>query len=160
MSEYTIHCPFCGSLVESSSDFCHNCGAVISESPKTGNYSTGYATTTPTNPTSGSSYSSSPSSPNQFGASYSEYQKSQTQKSQTIYKPRKSSSSDSSGTLALIFGILACVGVLPCIGSIIAIVVGSTAKKSGDSAGEAGFILGWLSMCLHLGAFILLFLLT
>lgn len=153
MSENTIHCPFCGSLVESGSEFCHNCGASLIESHKTGNYSTGYGTT-PASPTSNSSPTQS-----QFGEAYTDYQRSQTSHpTQTVYIPQKtqrSSSSSTAGLVALIFGILGCVGVLPCIGSCVAIVAGASARNDGDTAGKIGLILGWISTCMYIGAFII-----
>ncbi|MBK5112157.1 MAG: hypothetical protein KGD59_07710 [Candidatus Heimdallarchaeota archaeon] len=57
----------------------------------------------------------------------------------------------SMGTLSLIFGILGCVQILPCIGPIIALITGYSAKgTAGESNGRIGRILGWLMLCLPL----------
>lgn len=57
----------------------------------------------------------------------------------------------STGTISLIFGILGCIQVLPCIGPIIAIITGYSAKgTAGESNGRIGRILGWLMLCLPL----------
>ncbi|MBN1328385.1 MAG: hypothetical protein JXA54_02820 [Candidatus Heimdallarchaeota archaeon] len=54
----------------------------------------------------------------------------------------------SSGTLSLVFGIIGCVGILPCIGAILAIIFGSKAKgTAGESSGKIGRILGWIGIC-------------
>jgi len=55
----------------------------------------------------------------------------------------------SMGTLSLIFGILGCVQILPCIGPIIAIITGYSSKgTAGESNGRIGRILGWLTVCI------------
>ena len=55
----------------------------------------------------------------------------------------------STGTLSLIFGILGCLQILPCIGPIIAIITGYSSKgTAGESNGRIGRILGWLSVCI------------
>jgi thiol:disulfide interchange protein len=55
----------------------------------------------------------------------------------------------STGTLSLIFGILGCLQILPCIGPIIAIITGYSAKgTAGESNGRIGRILGWLAVCI------------
>jgi hypothetical protein len=48
---------------------------------------------------------------------------------------------------SLVLGILGLVGVLPCVGSILAIVLGA-GEESG--AGNAGRILGWIGLVLNL----------
>ncbi len=51
------------------------------------------------------------------------------------------------GTVALIFGILGCIGILPCIGALIAVITGSMSKgTAGDGNGKIGRILGWLGI--------------
>jgi hypothetical protein len=56
--------------------------------------------------------------------------------------------------LSLVFGILAFFG-LPCIGSILAIVLG---KGERSGVGRAGYILGWVSAGLAvLGLIVVLF---
>ena len=59
-----------------------------------------------------------------------------------------SSSDTSTGTISLIFGILGCLQILPCIGPIIAIITGYSSKgTAGASNGRIGRILGWLAVC-------------
>lgn len=55
-----------------------------------------------------------------------------------------SNQTSTKAVLSLVFGILAIAGGCPCIGGVIAIVLGS-GEKSG--VGRAGWILGWI----HLG---------
>ncbi len=148
MSENAIHCPFCGSLVESGSEFCHSCGASLDESHKTENYGTGYGT--PATQTSGGS-SASGTAPTQYAPPQQGQTFTQYPRTQTVYRPpsqhKQFRSNSSSGAIALVFAILACVGVLPCIGSIIAIAIGSSAKNDGDSIGSIAVGLGWFSVC-------------
>ncbi|MCK5184882.1 MAG: hypothetical protein KAQ95_11295, partial [Candidatus Heimdallarchaeota archaeon] len=63
-----------------------------------------------------------------------------------VYVPRKQD--DSQGTIALIFGILGCFYILPCIGGIIAISMGNNAK--GSSQGSIAVALGWISTCINI----------
>ena len=63
-----------------------------------------------------------------------------------------------SAVLSLVFGILGITGACPCIGSILAIVLGA-----GDRSGvaRAGVILGWITilfwvLCAGAGVFALL----
>lgn len=52
------------------------------------------------------------------------------------------------GLLALIFGILGCLNVVPCIGPIVALVTGYASKgTAGEANGRIGRILGWLAIC-------------
>lgn len=127
MSKRNDICPYCGSALEDGSEFCQNCGASLSVVEST---------------TSVRIISESQPSP-----SYTVVQP-QT----TTYVPGKQD--DSQGTIALIFGILACVGILPCIGGIIAISVGNNAK--GSSSGSIAVTLGWISICLQIVATIVL----
>lgn len=61
----------------------------------------------------------------------------------------------SAGTISLIFGILGCVNLLPCIGPIVAIIMGYSARgTAGESNGRIGRILGWIMLCLPLIALI------
>ena len=135
------HCPFCGSPNEVDNDFCSNCGASLTETPS---YDT--PATTPGYPTS-----SEPSQ--QYGGSYS--QQPGTYTTSTTYQQPRSSSSSSNGTIALILSILSCVGILPCIGAIIGLVLGTQAKKEGDSNGNIAVILGWLSICAYIAGILI-----
>ena len=60
-----------------------------------------------------------------------------------------SKSSDTTmGTVSIIFAILGCVQILPCIGPIVAIITGYMANgTAGESNGRIGRILGWLMVC-------------
>ena len=127
MSKREETCPYCGSAVEAGSEFCQNCGASLSVVESTSSVRI---------------ISESQPSP-----SYTVVQP-QT----TVYVPRKRD--DSQGTIALIFGILSCVGILPCIGGIIAISVGNNSK--GSSNGSLAVTLGWISICLQIVATIVL----
>lgn len=53
------------------------------------------------------------------------------------------------GTLALLFGILGCVNILPCLGPLLALIFGYSARgTAGESNGRIGRILGWLAICI------------
>ena len=57
----------------------------------------------------------------------------------------------SMGTISLILGILGCIGVVPCIGSIIAIICGYMANgTAGESNGKWGRRLGWFMVCVSI----------
>jgi hypothetical protein len=126
--------------VETGSEFCQNCGAsldvvestssvrIISESQPS------YQVVEPT-----SEWQTSQQS-------HTTHQPTYQQPTVVVVPPRRQDNSQ--GTLALVFGILACVGILPCIGSIIAIIVGNNAK--GTSSGSIGVTLGWISICINL----------
>jgi len=131
MSKNEEYCLFCGSAIESGSQFCHNCGAALSDVEKTQPVQP-----VQTTPSASSDYYQQPL------AQQGPYHQQPT----TVYVPRKRD--DSQGTIALIFGILACVGILPCIGGIIAISVGNNAK--GSSTGSIAVTLGWISICLNI----------
>ena len=64
-------------------------------------------------------------------------------------RPRNSSE----GTLALIFAILSCVGILPCLGSILAITLGQ--KAADTPTGTTAVILGWITFALYVIAIII-----
>ncbi|NHJ06105.1 MAG: hypothetical protein EAX90_14860 [Candidatus Heimdallarchaeota archaeon] len=67
--------------------------------------------------------------------------------------PEKSDTS--MGTISLIFGILGCVSVLPCIGPVVALITGYAARgTAGETNGRIGRILGWIMLCLPLIVFI------
>ena len=63
----------------------------------------------------------------------------------------------SMGTLSLIFGILGCVGILPCIGALIAVITGRSSRgTAGESNGRIGGILGWIGMCIYIIAAVMI----
>jgi hypothetical protein len=120
-------CNYCGSAVEADSEFCSNCGASLSVVEST----------------------SSVRIISESQPSYTVTQQSQTYQTAqptTVYVPQKRD--DSQGTIALIFGILACAGVLPCIGSIVAIIVGNQAKHSSNAS--LAVTLGWIGVCIQI----------
>ncbi|MBK5114572.1 MAG: zinc ribbon domain-containing protein [Candidatus Heimdallarchaeota archaeon] len=132
-------CPYCGSAVERGSEFCQNCGASLNIVE-----STSSVRIISESQPSQSWQISQQSQPSQQSGFY-------TQPQVTVVTPARKQD-DSQGTIALIFGILACVGILPCIGGIIAVIVGNNAK--GSSNGSTGVTLGWISICLNIVAII------
>ncbi|MBK5114109.1 MAG: zinc ribbon domain-containing protein, partial [Candidatus Heimdallarchaeota archaeon] len=99
MSQNVNHCPYCGSAIEGSSQFCQNCGASI----------TGGAAA----PSKPAQPAYSPPPPQESYGTTPAYE----QPAATVYTPK--SSDDNTGIISLIFGILSCVGILPCIGGIV-----------------------------------------
>lgn len=66
----------------------------------------------------------------------------------------------SMGTISLIFGILGCIGILPCLGSIIAIIAGFAGRGTTDeSNAKIGLILGWIGCCLYIGGIVVMLIL-
>ncbi|TET29747.1 MAG: zinc-ribbon domain-containing protein [Candidatus Heimdallarchaeota archaeon] len=129
MSQKVNHCPYCGSSIESGSQFCQNCGASISGAAAPGK---------PAQP------APAPMPPQESYGTTPAYEQPTT----TVYTPQKKD--DSTGLISLIFGILSCVGFLPCIGSIVAIVMGHNAKSKGESQyGSIGLVLGYLGIGLY-----------
>lgn len=129
MSQNVNHCPYCGSALEGGSQFCQNCGASISggAGPSKPAQQT-YATPPPQE-----SYGTTPA-----------YQQPAT----TVYTPQKKD--DSTGLISMIFGILSCIGFLPCIGSIVAIILGHNAKSKGESQyGSIGLVLGYIGIGIY-----------
>ena len=47
---------------------------------------------------------------------------------------------------SLVFGILGITQFLPCVGPIVAIILGAGEK---DGVGRAGLILGWITMAIY-----------
>ena len=136
------HCPYCGSAVEAGSEFCSNCGAALTDAADSP------PTQAPSYPSSSGTYGQAPSQ--NYGGTYTQ-QPGGTYTTTTTYAQPRSSSSSSNGTIALILSILSCVGILPCIGGIIGIVLGNQAKKDGDSNGNIAVVLGWINVCLYVG---------
>ncbi len=129
MSQNVKHCPYCGSALESGSQFCQNCGASISGDA---------GPSKPTQP------AHTPIQPQESYGTTPAYEQPTT----TVYTPQKKD--DSTGLISLIFGILSCIGFLPCIGSIVAIVLGHNAKSKGESQyGSIGLVLGYLGIGLY-----------
>ncbi|NHJ31985.1 MAG: hypothetical protein FK732_03900 [Asgard group archaeon] len=61
----------------------------------------------------------------------------------------------SMGTISLIFGVLGCLGIGACWGSLIAIITGYMSKGTeGASNGRIGRFLGWIMLCLPIIGFI------
>ncbi len=129
MSQNVKHCPYCGSALESGSQFCQNCGASISGDAGPSKPAQPAYVPTPT--------------PESYGTTPA-YEQPTT----AVYTPQKKD--DSTGLISLIFGILSCIGFLPCIGSIVAIVMGHNAKSKGESQyGSIGLVLGYLGIGLY-----------
>ncbi|TET29748.1 MAG: zinc-ribbon domain-containing protein [Candidatus Heimdallarchaeota archaeon] len=122
------HCPFCGSAIESESQFCQNCGASLTvdeETPYTQPVQT-------KQPASTGSYQ-------QPLAQQGPYHQQPT----TVYLPQKQEE-NTLGILSLIMGILGWIFILPVIGSIIAIITGHIARSRSKSVtGLVGLILGY-----------------
>ncbi len=129
MSQNVNHCPYCGSALESGSQFCQNCGASISGDAG------------PSKPTQ---QAYAPPPPQESYGTTPAYQQPAT----TVYTPQKQD--DNTGLISLIFGILSCIGFLPCIGSIVAIILGHNAKSKGESQyGSIGLVLGYIGIGIY-----------
>jgi len=129
MSQNVNHCPYCGSSLEGGSQFCQNCGASISGAAG------------PSKPTQPATTSIPPRESYGTTPAYE-------QPTTTVYVPQKKD--DSTGLISLIFGILSCIGFLPCIGSIVAIILGHNAKSKGESQyGSIGLVLGYIGIGLY-----------
>jgi uncharacterized Zn finger protein (UPF0148 family) len=164
MGNYTEdqHCPFCGSVVEQGSSFCPTCGASLEDieppydeepyqEPSSGSFSA-----IPPETRQHDDYSKKEGYYSRRGPYHSQ----QTHSSAPSYHQSSSTyrkGSSSSGTLAVIFGALSCAGILPCIGSILAIIFGSSSKDYDDTA-KIGFYLGVISCCCQLGSILLVLL--
>jgi len=72
------------------------------------------------------------------------------------YRPR---SNNTNGIVALIFGLLGLFGIIPIVGSIIAIVLGAVGKKNDDdpTMAKAGLVLGIIGIVLWIAIYIFLF---
>ena len=129
MSQNVKHCPYCGSALESGSQFCQNCGASISGDA---------------GPSKPAQPAHAPTPPPESYGTTPAYEQPTT----TVSAPRKQD--DSTGVISLVFGILSCIGFLPCIGSIVAIVLGHNAKSKGESQyASIGLVLGYLGIGLY-----------
>ena len=129
MSQNVKHCPYCGSALESGSQFCQNCGASISGDA---------------GPSKPAQPAHAPTPPQESYGTTPAYEQPTT----TVYTPQKKD--DSTGLISLIFGILGCIGFLPCIGSIVAIILGHNAKSKGESQyGSIGLTLGYIGIGLY-----------
>ncbi len=131
-------CTYCGSAVEKDSEFCSNCGASLRVVESTSSVRIISESQPSYTVTQSSQIYQSPQPAQQTSVYYPQ--------STTVYVPQKQD--DSQGTIALIFGILGCVGVLPCIGSIVAIIVGNQAKNNSNAS--LGVTLGWIAICLNI----------
>lgn len=126
------HCPYCGSVVESDSQFCQNCGASIRDIIE------------PSKPAL--PLYAPPPRQESYGTT-SVYEQPAT----TVYIPQKKD--DSLGALSLIFGILGIV-IFP-IFSIPAIIVGHISlSKSKNPLAIIGLVLGYLVLAVIIGIII------
>ncbi len=129
------HCPFCGSEIESGSQFCQNCGASLTAVEETP--STQPVQTTP---------SASTDSYQQPSVQQVPYQQQPT----SVYVSKKQE--DTMGVLSVIMGILGCLCVLPAIGSIAAVILGHIARNRSKSVtGLIGLILGYIAVASIVG---------
>jgi hypothetical protein len=139
----TQYCPFCGIAIEQDSKFCHNCGAslenqtinqtketpsvkIISESPL---HEHPEIDTTPLRRPHLNGNSGYATVQNQTTTTYTHY-------------PRKKQN-DTQGFFSLLFAILSFVGILPFIGSILAIILGG---KNAGPLGIVGRTMGLISL--------------
>ncbi len=130
MSQNVNHCPFCGSAIEGGAQFCPNCGASISGDA---------------GPSKPAQPAYSPPPPQESYGTTPAYQQPTT----TVYTSQRQD--DNTGLISLIFGILGCVGILTCIGPIVAIVLGNQAKRKGETQySQIGLILGYIGLVLHI----------
>ena len=126
----TDYCSFCGSSVESGSQFCQNCGASLTKVEETA----------PTNITQ------------VIVTSDSEVY----QQHATVYVPQDQEQSDTLGIVSLILGIGGFC-LIPLL-SIPAVITGHIARsKTKSQMGLIGLILGYLGFLLYLTGFILYF---
>jgi len=147
-------CPYCANVVPEDAEYCPSCGALL-----------GHQRPTPTDDSSAkaraifpeSSFrSSSTISIGSSSSSSSQYYPPQPTK--VVYVRKPSSASSTEGIVALVFAILSCVGVIPCIGAIIAITLGQKERES--SAGSTAFVLGWISCGLNIIGLIIILLIN
>ncbi|NHJ48447.1 MAG: hypothetical protein FK733_11745 [Asgard group archaeon] len=149
MIDDTKYCPFCGINLDQESIYCHNCGAslkkklnestssvrIISERPLSDFPDINIKNLRAQYPTTGSGYA--------VNTNQSTILKHPTT---TTHKyPRRKKQDETQGVISFIFAILAFTGVLPFIGSIVAIILGG--KHTGP-LGRVGRILGWVSLIL------------
>ena len=136
-----IYCPFCGSIVKEDSEFCQNCGAALEEQ-RSKNYP-------PPSQSSSLAFSgySSQSTQGSATSSYRQYP------STTYVTPRKQDDSEVVGSIALVFAILGLIGVLPCIGTLIGLILGGNAKNKGNRNGSIAF---GISMFTIIGGLVLI----
>ncbi|NPE08373.1 MAG: zinc ribbon domain-containing protein [Asgard group archaeon] len=128
MNRNEDYCLFCGSAIESGSQFCQNCGVALSDVEKT---STVQIIQTPQSASTG--YYQQPAT----------QQEQYYQQTTTVYVPQKKED-DAMGIFSLIMGIIGWIGILPVIGHIIAIIMGHIARSRSKSiTGLIGLILGY-----------------
>ncbi len=120
----SVHCPFCGSVIESESQFCQSCGASLTAVEEV-----------------------IPSKKTQTDVKVSSeiYQQ-----PTTLYVPQEQEKEDSLGILSLISGILGLFLLL--FFAIGAIITGHIARrKTKSSKGLIGLILGYAGLAIALG---------
>ncbi|MBN1330840.1 MAG: zinc ribbon domain-containing protein [Candidatus Heimdallarchaeota archaeon] len=154
---YNKNCPFCGSIIEPGSKFCQNCGASIDDLKSANDYGSsssvriiGTSNITP-------SEQQYPIQPQTYTYQQPyQQQPAYYQPTTTIYVPQQRE--DSLANLSIIMAILSCTGILPIIGSIIAIITGHIAHaRSKSSVALVALILGYIGVIGMILIFIFIF---
>jgi len=156
-------CPFCAFAVPSDGKFCPNCGAsldALSEPVVSDGIPSKTHEVSPVSVYSSSQVASSrdyygPTQQQSPAAQGTFYQPVHPMPppQKVVYIPNTRPRNSSEGTLALIFAILSCVGILPCLGSILAITLGQ--KAADTPTGTTAVILGWITFALYVIAIII-----
>lgn len=127
----TDYCSFCGSSIESGSQFCPNCGASISDV---------------TEPSKATLPTYTPPPPQESYGTTPVYEQPPT----TVYTPQSRSEGESLGVLALIFGAMSCI-VFP-IFAIPAVILGHISlSKSKTPMAIIGLVLGYIVIAVAIG---------
>lgn len=154
IENYNEFCPFCGIIIEKDTRFCHNCGAQI-EQKKTSESSSSVRIISERPIAEFPNIDTKPLT-KQYPISAPGYNQRHYESQHTIIYPtyRKRKQNYGMGVASLIFGILSLIGILPLIGSFLAIIFGG--HKSGP-LGIIGRILGIISLILYLGLVLMMF---
>ncbi|HUT79752.1 MAG TPA: zinc-ribbon domain-containing protein [Candidatus Bathyarchaeia archaeon] len=151
---YNKNCPFCGSIIEPGSKFCQNCGASIEDlnSPIDYGDSSSVRIIGTSNVTPTQNQYPQVQYPVQSQTYTYQQQPVYYQPASTVYVPQQRD--DSLANLSIIMAILSCIGILPIIGSIIAVITGHIAyARSKNNTALAALILGYIGII----GFVLLF---
>ncbi|MBK5113901.1 MAG: zinc-ribbon domain-containing protein [Candidatus Heimdallarchaeota archaeon] len=154
IENYNEFCPFCGSIIEKNSKFCHNCGALIVQQQTT--ESSPSVRIISERPIAEFPYIDTNPLTKQYPISVSGHNQRYSESHHTTTYPsyRRRKQNHGLGVASLIFAILSFIGILPLIGSFLAIILGG--NKSGP-LGVIGRILGFISLILCLGLIFMLF---
>ncbi len=151
----TIYCPYCGITLEGESRFCHNCGANLETDIK-------IDTTPAVRIISERPLSEFPNIDTRpLQQSYPivstglPQMRNTTEQIDSNNNLQRKQQNEGLGVVSLIFAILALIGIIPYIGSIIAIILGG--KKAGFT-GIIGRVLGVISLIFYAIFALLMFL--